>query len=131
MSAAATLVAIGRPAKEAIPDLVLALDDETPINAYAALALGSIGEAARCAVPRLARALTSTDSALRSGAAIALDALSKNDLVDSVDRRAISEARDHIPIYDDEPKGTVSGQAHRWWEREGKQHEWGTKPCTP
>ena len=130
-SAAATLVAIGPPAKEAIPDLISALDDETPINAYAALALGSIGEAARCTIPRLAQALTSTDSALRSSAAIALDALSKNNLVDSVDRRAITEAPDHISVSDDTPEGSVSERARKWWDHEGKQQAWGTRPCTP
>ena len=131
VSAAITLVAIGPPAKEAIPDLVETLDDQTPINAYAALALGSIGDAARCAIPRLAQALTSPDSMLRSSAAIALDALSTNNLVDSVDRQAITAAPDHIAVFDDTPEGSVSARARRWWDQVGKQQAWGTRPCTP
>lgn len=128
-SAAEALTAIGPLAKDAIPDLIQAVDDENPINAYAAIALGSIGSAASCAVPRLAKALRSDDSALRSGAAIALDAITGKELVDSADRLAITAARDHIAIFVDEPEGTISDHARVWWDQEGRLQNWGTVPC--
>ena len=117
--AAQALIKIGPDAKEAIPELLIALENErSEIRADAAIVLGVIGEAAQCAVPNLAQHLWDDAPEVSSSAARALDAITGVDLVEEVDKLAVSTS----VIYDED--GTISEKARYWWSDEGQNEDW-------
>jgi HEAT repeat protein len=63
---------IGRPAKEAIPDLIKGLAVKE-LRFCAVEALGRMGPDARAAIPELTKALTDETKAVRKMAAVALE----------------------------------------------------------
>ena len=99
------LMAMGTEAKSAIPILFSELSHErSTVRRYAALVLGTIGEASQCAIPRLASHLWSPDSESRSAGAMSMDAITGIDLVDP-ENKLDPKTPGVLPL--DEPEGAV------------------------
>ena len=115
--AAEALIKIGPAAKEAIPELLNALDNERPeVRANASIVLGVIGDAAYCVVPKLAQYLWDEAPEVSSSAARALDGIIGISLVDQVDKLTTSTSI----IYDE----SISERARSWWLEEGQHQDW-------
>jgi hypothetical protein len=116
------LISLGSKAKTAIPNLILALGDESAdVRAYAALSLGAIGSDAQCAVPQIVPLLWDENASVRASAANALEMITGNDLVNPVN--------EFNPVYpnvipQDTPFESVTGKAIEWWSDIGQDFAW-------
>ena len=121
------LMAMGTDAKTAIPTLYSELlHERSTVRRYAALSLGTIGQASECAVPRLASLLWNSDSETRAAASIAIDAITAANLVDP-ESKIDPKAPGAMPL--DEPEGIVSEPARSWWLEIGQNMDWPTESC--
>lgn len=125
--AAYALIKIGPGAESAIPILFSELENpREDVQRYAALSLGAIGKSADCAMPSLANLLWHESSWVRSASAIAMDAITGDDLVyeeDKLDPHSLGSIRL------DEPEGSFVSEAREWWSTEGQNIIWPTAKC--
>jgi HEAT repeat protein len=73
--AAEVLAEMGPAAEPAVPDLILALDEDETMQIYAAEALGKIGPGARSALPALQKLLDHKEEGVRKTAQRAIAAI--------------------------------------------------------
>ena len=86
MLAAMALGAVGEGTKDAVPDLIQALQDQdVSVRYYAAYALGKIGEGAVNAVPTLIQAFQDPHATVRQGAAEALEKIGTPEALKAVE----------------------------------------------
>lgn len=119
-AATALLIELGPEAKEAIPELVKALNNQrSEVRAEAAIILGVMGEVAQCTTPQLAQLLWDDAPEVRGSAARAMDAITGTDLVEGIYKLNI---RTSI-IYDDKDN-SLSKKAQDWWTSNGRYEDW-------
>ena len=125
--AAYALIKIGPSAESAIPILFSELKNpREDVQRYAALSLGAIGQPAECAMPSLAKLLWHKSSWVRSASAIAMDAITGENLVDKEDKL---DPQSLGSIRLDEPEGNFVSGARDWWFTIGQNKIWPTQKC--
>lgn len=118
----------GISATIAVPSLVPLLEHEDPdVRATAIHTLGTMGSAAKCALPLLAERLWDPIGFVRTASASAIDYVSGVDLVESYAKLDPSKSG---WVYD-EPEGSITGRAREWWTSEGQYTDWDSSstPC--
>jgi hypothetical protein len=122
--AAYALVEIGSAASPAVPELIIALGNDSPsVRECSAFVLGIIGKPSTRAVPALARLLWDPDKFARTAAAAAIDSITGISLLSS-ERQELDPANP-CSVMADEPEGSIVGKARAWWLEEGQYSNWG------
>jgi len=120
--AATALTAIGADAKSAIPDLIIALqDDRADVRTCALFVLGAIGKPSTPTVPVIAPMLWDQDSFVRTAAAGALEEITEVDLVEDLYQLDLAHV---CSVFSDEPDGSITETARNWWVEDGQHVDW-------
>jgi hypothetical protein len=118
------LISMGPKATAAIPYLISALGNEREVTrAYASFSLGSIGEAAQCAIPKIAPLMWDEDPTVRTSSANAIEKITNNNLVDPAYKLSSSHSNS---IPQDIQEGNVTSSARAWWLNLGQYLDWAT-----
>jgi len=91
---------------------------------YSIILLSSTGNRAACAVGNIGPLLWNSDSRVRSAAAFALERITEQNLIASQYEIEIKPSFMANSIAEDEPGGSISGTARRWWNEQGSKVKW-------
>lgn len=126
--ASEALIAMESSAKPAIPYLLQNLDNSREdVRRYSVFVLGTLGEPASCAVPKISSLLWDTEAFVRSASAAALAEIVNTSLVEFDDLRLDPSIPGSVNA--DDPEGSVSGIARDWWLTTGKNLNWLIENC--
>lgn len=128
VTASYPLVEMGPSAQTAIPYLIQNLDHpREDVRRYSTFVLGTIGNPAKCAVPKIAALLGDTDPYVRSTAAAALSEITDTLLVES--DFLLDPTQPGMVAKDG--NGEISKIAISWWQETGQYIEWNEESCLP
>ena len=108
-----------------LPILIDDLNDQKPAaRIFALVLLGSTGRAGACSVGHIGPLLWDQDSSVRTAAALALENITGEDLIEVQYEVAITPSFmvDNLP--QDTPDGTVVSKARGWWSDQGSKIDW-------
>lgn len=116
------LVAMGPSAETVIHSMVKYLENErSDIRENAAIVLGTIGEAAECAIPTLAKLLMDSGPMVRTAAAGAIERITGLDLVGADYEIELEPPFGVVP---DSDENHITEKARKWWLEEGQFQNW-------
>jgi len=108
-----------------IPLLIDNLQDEKPeTRSYSLILLGSIGNRASCAVGNIAPLLWDADPNVRSTAALALEKITEENLIENEYEVPITALFLADSVSADTPENRVVGKARNWWDKQGSAVNW-------
>ena len=125
--AAISLSRLGKEGISSLPELIIAMDNESSeIRSYAIYSISFLGDNAKCSIPKLGKYLWDTNGMVRGTSAGAIEKIIGLDLVESYYELSIDRA-DGLPI--DEPDGIITEKARNWWNTTGSNMSWPDKGC--
>lgn len=124
--AAQTLLELGPElTKLGLPILIDNLRHGQPeTRIYSVILIGSVGEAASCAVGEIAPLLWDSDPHVRSAAMLALEEITGRDLVPSEHKTLITPSFLAGSLPADSPEGQIVEEAREWWQEQGSKTDW-------
>jgi len=123
--AAQALLKLGPDITATTADLLIDnLDEKPEARIYSLLLLASVGKRISCAVGDIAPLLWDTDCFVRSAAALALEKITEQDLVESEYEVPIVPSFVANSLSADTPEGKVVEKARKWWNEQGSHVNW-------
>lgn len=106
---------------------------DSEARVYSLVLLGSAGGDASCSLGEVAPLLWDADPVVRTAASLALEKITGQDLVSAEQEPVITPSFLAASIAGDEPEGSISGEARKWWSEEGQKTDWrpGYGLCDP
>jgi hypothetical protein len=99
-------------------------DDKSGTRIYPMILLASVGPRAACAVGNIAPLLWDPDPIARSATALALQRITRQDLMENDGEISITPSFTAGSLSPDTPEGSVVNKARSWWNAEGSQVNW-------
>ena len=123
--AAQALLKLGPDITATTTDLLIDnLDEKTEARIYSLTLLASVGKRISCAVGDIAPLLWDTNAFVRSAAALALEKITEQDLVESDYEVPIVPSFLANSLSADMPEGKVVEKARKWWNEQGSHVNW-------